>query len=123
MNTKHTPEPWGIFDESDYYPGIGSTETGRQIVFFGEEDAVTGVRGSSHEQALANAKRIIACVNACKNIDPDALSNAAEVVKEIIEAALEVKNASSCAEENGAVDKLFLITMENLTVLEGLFEP
>jgi len=71
---KYTPEPWHIFEENgkpDFHPGIDAENM--TIVLWGDEDEFEGVRGETPEQAIANARRIVACVNACKNISTDRL--------------------------------------------------
>ena len=63
---KHTPEPWIATKRDDVGYDVGGERSIMAIVEFDHEDArVTG-------DDEANAKRIVACVNACKGIkDPE----------------------------------------------------
>jgi hypothetical protein len=65
MNTKHTPEPWRVSTVSDYRvsasDGIGVCIT----------DGVSP-RRATNENA-PNARRIVACVNACEGISTEDL--------------------------------------------------
>lgn len=64
---KHTPEPWGV-DFNNTYKGkphymVGVP--GERICV-----ALTGTVGAGDdEESKANARRIVACVNACRDID------------------------------------------------------
>ena len=77
MNTKHTPGPWiahedAIFQEKPHgevSPLICDTINGRK--FTGEE------RG-------ANARRIVACVNACEGINPEAVPELRDICESIL---------------------------------------
>lgn len=64
----HTQEPWEVVEHSWAETGIYAKGKGR----------VAGVRHDPEEdplaeQAPANAARIVACVNACEGIDPEAI--------------------------------------------------
>lgn len=76
--TKHTPEPWHIEktvhakDADGGYETWISAEWGinewHGLAFtFGDED--------SEDQAIANARRIVACVNACAGIEQKILED------------------------------------------------
>lgn len=56
--TQHTPGPWRVFFGSRRYPGVEAT--GLSVVIFGREGEECGVRGDTHETALANARLIAA---------------------------------------------------------------
>ena len=59
---KHTPEPWNI-------PTVGSGK----MIWDSKGTCIALVR--SLDNAEANAKRIVACVNACEGINPEAVSD------------------------------------------------
>ena len=78
----HTPEPWEM---SKPYGG----EAGGTCV------AITGVishyfEGVNYnsEEEQANAERIVACVNACEGINPEAVG---EMLKMLVKARMELK--------------------------------
>jgi hypothetical protein len=79
----HTPEPWAIFDAADRFPGIEAPDAGFSIVLWGNEDEDAGVRGESEEHALANAARIVSCVNACAGLNPEAVPEMVKALEEI----------------------------------------
>lgn len=55
------PGPWVVFDEKDRYPGIDGPDGTCTIVTWGDEtDTEAGVRGPTHEIALANARLVAA---------------------------------------------------------------
>ena len=60
---KHTKEPWEFRDIYSY--GIG--------FIYGAGIEVAETNGNSLEEINANAKRIVACVNACAGITNEAL--------------------------------------------------
>lgn len=68
----HTPEPWTVCSTLDRFPGIEARTVRTSVIIYGEEDEDCGVRGDTPEISLANAQRIITCVNGCKGIqDPE----------------------------------------------------
>lgn len=86
MSTQHTPGPWKV--AADYENSLhicapwgdkvkpGSEETfgscyGAHIC--GIEYSTSGI--ATKEKAKANARRIVACVNACEGIDPFVLAS------------------------------------------------
>lgn len=74
MKTEHTATPWWVDQQGreEKWPGI---EAGNQtIVIFGTDDDDGGVRGETEEQALANARRIVACVNLMPEVEALLLS-------------------------------------------------
>lgn len=71
-NTKHTPGPWKKYDGRNCIE-IGSRSS--HVVTF--HDGPGG--GNDH----ANAARIVACVNACEGINPEAVREMLEALKEI----------------------------------------
>ena len=75
----HTPEPWAVSDSP--YGAIISTASRelRQSWCVSTED--TG-RKYSAEIAVANARRIVACVNACQGMKTNHLRGAAIILNE-----------------------------------------
>jgi len=73
----HTSEPWIVGDDDkNEQPTIYGDE-GRQFVGLCAHECLV----SRIPEAAANAKRIVACVNACAGINPEA-------VPELLEAAI-----------------------------------
>ncbi|MGY3876309.1 hypothetical protein ACW5WK_02500 [Aeromonas enteropelogenes] len=64
MTIKHTPEPWGVHQDASGDVFISSAETSFHIAEVGSED---------DETAIPDARRIVACVNACRNLSNDEL--------------------------------------------------
>jgi hypothetical protein len=90
---KHTPEPWNLFNRGqETFPGIES-EGGFSVVIWGDEDDDAGVRGDTHDKALANAKRIVSCVNKCAGINPEAVP---EMVKALERAVSQMSSDATC---------------------------
>jgi hypothetical protein len=61
MNTKHTPEPW--INDIDHGYVIGTKGNAHPIICRLFDD-----HGKLYDNTEANAARIVACVNACKNV-------------------------------------------------------
>jgi hypothetical protein len=85
MKPKHTPEPWS-YDESqeDYVlysdsAWIGKTSLGYGVTPEGETEA--------------NAARIVACVNACEGINPEAIPLMLEALKSVVSAFYKIPQA------------------------------
>jgi hypothetical protein len=72
--SEHSPEPWSVFEPSDprLWPGIDSDRTG-VVVLYGSQDDRGGIRGGWSEKGRANARRIVACVNACRGLTDEQL--------------------------------------------------
>ena len=70
---RHTPEPWGVWLNPDGCNRgmITDDALARHIVY---------VVGNTHE-AKANGRRIVACVNACAGINPEAVPKLLEALK------------------------------------------
>jgi hypothetical protein len=66
---KHTPEPWLIGAYNGRYEIVGEPESGEMIVRTIERRKDVG----GLEVELANARRIVACVNACAGITSEEL--------------------------------------------------
>lgn len=58
--SEHTPGPWEVFLDDDFYPGIEAKDRRYSIIVFGDEGGDCGVQGKTHEEALANARLIAA---------------------------------------------------------------
>lgn len=69
---KHTPEPWIIEHDPDGVPYIWRDGTSHFVT------KVTGVMDTE-----ANASRIVACVNACKGINPEAVPELLAALKDV----------------------------------------
>jgi len=70
--SKHTPEPWDIFDirlQSDFQPvaHIGQNDANEDL-WVGQRH--TQIHGGGPDE---DARRIVACVNACKGISTERL--------------------------------------------------
>lgn len=71
--SKHTPTPWHVVDHSwehvGIYPAVGSR------IALCEIDGAVTEDTQEHYEAIndANARRIVACVNACGDLTPDQL--------------------------------------------------
>lgn len=71
MKTEHTPEPWVYSEDCDsrgHYVGFGPVNK-----FVGETHI--SVNNFCTVQAKTNARRIVACVNACQGLDTRFLEN------------------------------------------------
>ena len=82
--SKHTPGPWRA---------IGCRPTVAKICAGGNNGLVADVSAYWFDtgQAEANADRIVACVNACEGINPDAVPG-------LLAALMELEEAASCLE-------------------------
>lgn len=63
---KHTPGPWHIFQSGAYFGVDAGSDSGMEkddktIIAYGDDgDDITGVRGETYEEMVANAKLIAA---------------------------------------------------------------
>ena len=73
---KHTPEPWHVGGLSGR--GVRADTCGIAWCF-----SAPDVRPNDPTEAIANAHRIVACVNSCAGIDPEAVPKMLEALKEI----------------------------------------
>jgi len=73
--SKHTPTPWRENSQGD-----------TEYIFSEIHGAIATIAhgGLQRDEHKANAKRIVACVNACHNIPDEHLANAAENTRIII---------------------------------------
>lgn len=80
MKTKHTPEPWfpmrGMRVASAYMGPVGL-----QYVVI---EATINSPHITEEEANANMERIVACVNGCAGINPDAVKDLLAAAKHLI---------------------------------------
>ena len=83
--SKHTPEPWklGRKDPSTQYigiyaPGIGPNFNGGRIAIVDGRLIGSGISAAEHE---ANARHIVACVNACAGINPEAVPDVVNALR------------------------------------------
>lgn len=72
MKTEHTPEPWKVSDD----------ENGECIVF-ADKNNVQGAKGSEFIDCntSANARRIVACVNACAGVEDPSIYPMAKMLR------------------------------------------
>lgn len=61
---KHTPEPWGVFQDASGDVFVSSKVTSFHIAEVGSED---------DETVIPDASRIVACVNACRGLSTEEL--------------------------------------------------
>ena len=73
--TKHTPEPWQAHKE-DRSPWV---ILGLSADKYGGHPYIAEMPGGRDSQA--NARRIVACVNACAGINPEAVPDLMEVLE------------------------------------------
>lgn len=75
MKTKHTPEPWD-YNRSDVgLIQISTSPANKPIAQVEFSD--------SFNERQANAARIVACVNACEGINPEAVSEMLAVLQKV----------------------------------------
>ena len=83
--SKHTPEPWKIsHDDSTEEWSIVTNQRGSIIANVNEEtgpELVGSVPVMRKMPGLENARRIVACVNACSGIRTEALEHRAHMLK------------------------------------------
>jgi hypothetical protein len=68
---QHSKTPWLVVGEDYRYPGIDSQVN--SVVIFGDRNEETGVRGKDRNNSIANARRIVACVNALDGVSTEHL--------------------------------------------------
>ncbi len=77
MPESHTPEPWFIFRNGHCIGGPHEQGPQDQSAQETAGIATCGVRRRTDEEIEANARRIVACVNACAGIPTEDLEHAA----------------------------------------------
>ena len=83
MKTKHTSGPWQVA----YYAGgdgNGGYASSHYTIQKGEKKIVKTINAVATEADEANAARIASCVNACEGINPDAVPDMLEALKELL---------------------------------------
>ena len=94
---KHTPEPWAAYLDASGDVFISSAETSFHIAEVGSED---------DETVIPDARRIVACVNACAGVDT-ALLEAGELDKPTMLVIQENKDLKHrCDELLAALDEI-----------------
>lgn len=76
MKAKHTPEPWAVGDDINIDCGVCTADKEFGV-------AETQLRYVDLDIADANARRIVACVNACNGINPAAVPMLMAIVKNL----------------------------------------
>lgn len=79
MTIEHTPEPWSAIEIKDPYDrdfvaiGTAGYAIARLLLPIYRNKTIDGSDDVISQQQWANARRIVACVNACKGIATEAL--------------------------------------------------
>jgi len=76
---KHTPGPWRLTTGAYWLRIVGPAK--EAIASFGNQR-----RWLDGVEVAANARRIVACVNACEGINPEAVPDLLEACRKLIEA-------------------------------------
>jgi len=75
---EHTPEPWKINRQGICLDGVGIDTEDDSVV----EVACSDCTGDDERLSEVNARRIVACVNACRGIPTEALEG--ELLKPLL---------------------------------------
>ena len=76
--SEHTPEPWMVANNTDIFP-VGDTKARKHIADCDtsnaplENDGTNDMTDLDYDETRANARRIVAAVNACEGISTEAL--------------------------------------------------
>lgn len=85
MENKNTPEPWriGRLEHPRDYEVVRETVGPHEVVVDTDEGVyvLAGCNYNFPQDALANARRIVACVNACAGINTEALEHRVHLLK------------------------------------------
>ncbi len=103
--SEHTKEPWDWYETSDKEHVVIRSATEQWLVDIG---------GDWPEPARSNARRIVACVNACAGLSTEALESG--TLGELIKSA--TKLARYCAEESPG-----MLTSAEYRMLKALRVP
>ena len=76
---KHTPEPWKVTVQENGYVCI-------ETAYGTHRDILTG---DFITLKASNAERIVACVNACEGLNPEAIPEMLEALQEMVSVACE----------------------------------
>ena len=71
--TEHTLGPWSI-EQAHFDPWVVAPD-GRYVI------ATVATGGDMSKEGHANARRIVACVNACEGINPEAVAELVEALE------------------------------------------
>lgn len=71
--TQHTPEPWRVCEPPNNDMITCDAVSGRYLVYCTRAGGQDGICKISEQEQEANARRIVACVNACAGISTDTL--------------------------------------------------
>ena len=114
--SEHTKEPWGVVSEKWYLNGqpsiVGRNGAGFAVALMAPWGPAVN---DSVDKREANARRIVACVNACAEIGTEALE--AGVVRDLVAACRKVHNhlpdfdCSTVTESGVRLGELFPTTM------------
>ena len=77
--SKHTPEPWKVVARPGLLSVIGAERPDFAVAFMNLRPPPDG-----EEEERANAERIVACVNACEEIDPETIPALLEALRFIM---------------------------------------
>lgn len=91
---KHTPEPWHTEGESPYHIAIVYHQPGKKF------KVVARTPDGTTKENKANARRIVACVNACAGIDTETMERFASQPG-LLGAAIAVAVAKALAKLEG----------------------
>lgn len=79
MSANHTPEPWEVFPPETFIVTIAGNVESNRIICHIRFPQNSGMWRRIAGEDIANARRIVACVNACKGIETEKLERAAVV--------------------------------------------
>ncbi len=86
---EHSEGPWEVCD-SPAYPYAGIDGPDFSVILLGDDNNEGGVRGNTPEQAEANARRIVACVNALAKLPTE------EIERFIPESFIDDEDGATC---------------------------
>lgn len=109
---KHTAEPW-IVDLNNTYQGkphymVGVEGTTTRIALTGE------IGSGDDDESIANARRIVACVNACRGISNEILEDPEYLIKKELETIDDLVNLREKAESERGEMRVRLAALEDI---------
>lgn len=89
QTTKHTPEPWQTGKDNRYFNKLGATTVFPWDIVALEAKSVLPLRIGQVAMyqggaGIANAQRIVACVNGCKDLNPDGYRDCVDKLAELV---------------------------------------
>lgn len=84
--SKHTPEPWVssvALSGSENDRGFDIHADGKHIARV--SPMIKNLRGDASTEAIANKDRILACVNACAGVNPEAVPDAVAALRDMLD--------------------------------------